>query len=212
MGDLKRLHTCVRYLKNYESSLFFQWFSTNPWRGPLTITCATILHILWPTPKVVVVASIWQTWSYELTFCKYVYSLTILANKFKIIMEGGKVHITSKVAKEFCMQQFDYTNCHLTIMPRPSNPSQGLINSFTPDCFKMHAMMGLVSSSGIVKSYSCRHLYMDYSVKFLIIFGNFLKSFSQCWNWIHSLIVFLLHTMECCPLHHMFWGWMNTME
>jgi hypothetical protein len=152
----------------------------NPWRGPLTITRATILHILWPTPKVVVVASIPQTWSYELTFCKYVYSLTFLANKFKIIMEGGKVHLTSKVAKEFCMQQFDYPNCHLTIIPRPSNPSQGLIYSFNPNCFIMHAMMGLVSSSGIVKNYSCRHLYMDSSVKFLVIFWILPKSFSQC--------------------------------
>lgn len=82
----------------------------NPW-GPLTITHATILHILWPTPKVVVVASIPQTWSYELTFCKYVSSLTFLANKLKIIMEGGKVHLTSKVAMEFCMQQDSFTYC-----------------------------------------------------------------------------------------------------
>jgi hypothetical protein len=76
---------------------------------------------------VVVVASIPQTWSYELTFCKYVFDLMFMANKFKISMEGGKVHLTSKATKEFYMQQFDYTSCHLTIMPRPSNPSQGLI-------------------------------------------------------------------------------------
>ncbi len=160
-------------------SMIFQ-LNCNPWRGSLTITSATIIHILWPTPKVVVVASIPQTWSYELTFCKCLSSLMFLANKLKIIMEGGKVHVTSKVAKEFCMQQFDYTNYLLTIMPRPSNPSQGLIHSFNPNCFKMHAMMGLVSSSGIMKNYSCRHLYMDSSVKFLVIFWILPKSFSQC--------------------------------
>lgn len=38
-------------------SIIFQ-LKCNPWRGPLTITHAIILHILWPTPKVVVVASI----------------------------------------------------------------------------------------------------------------------------------------------------------
>jgi hypothetical protein len=115
-----------------------------------------------------------------LTFCKYVFDFTFLANKFKIIMEGGKVHLTSKVAKEFYMQQFDYISCHLTIMPRPSNPSQELINSFNPNCFRMHAIIGLVSSSGIVKNYSYRHLYMDSNVKFLVISWNFPKSFFQC--------------------------------
>ncbi len=121
-----------------------------------------------------------QTWFYKLTFCKYVFDFTFLANKFKIIMEGGKVHLTSKVAKEFYMQQFDYISCHLTIMPRPSNPSQELINSFNPNCFRMHAIIGLVSSSGIVKNYSYRHLYMDSNVKFLVISWNFPKSFFQC--------------------------------
>ncbi len=51
-------------------------------------------------------------------------------------------------------------------MSRLVSPSQGSVNNFGLNCFKIHANIGRTSEGNIATKCSCKHLYVDSNVVF----------------------------------------------